>query len=54
MIKDRRHVYRSGLHIHHKKPLSKGGDNRFENLIALCQNCHANQHEHLKGLINSI
>jgi len=28
------------LHIHHIRPLSKGGNNSFDNLITLCHICH--------------
>ena len=31
-------------HVHHIIPLSKGGDNRESNLIALCCNCHSKIH----------
>ena len=27
--------------IHHIKPLSQGGTNEFENLMALCKSCHS-------------
>ena len=36
-----------GFHIHHVNPLSKGGNNAFENLIYLCKYCHENQHPHM-------
>ncbi len=37
---------RSGrLDIHHKTPVSEGGDNSFENLELLCRPCHTLEHE---------
>jgi 5-methylcytosine-specific restriction protein A len=30
--------------VHHKRPLSEGGDHSKENLIALCSSCHARIH----------
>ena len=32
------------LHIHHIKPVSKGGEGMPNNLIALCPNCHTTIH----------
>ena len=32
---------RRGLEVHHIIPFSLGGDDSAENLIALCQSCHA-------------
>lgn len=32
------------LEVHHRKPLSKGGDDTVENAIALCPNCHRKAH----------
>ena len=32
------------LHVHHIRPLSRGGTNRYENLITLCRRCHNAQH----------
>ncbi len=32
------------LEVHHKVPLSQGGDDTVENAIALCPNCHRKQH----------
>jgi hypothetical protein len=32
------------LHVHHKKPLSEGGDNSNSNLITLCKDCHKKEH----------
>jgi len=32
------------LEVHHKVPLSQGGDDIVENAIALCPNCHRKQH----------
>ena len=33
------------LNIHHIKPLKEGGDNSFENLELLCQECHIKLHQ---------
>ena len=46
-ILDRSHSLRTGLHIHHKVPLSKGGSNNLSNLVSLCERCHENQHKHM-------
>lgn len=35
-------------HLHHLDPVSKGGSNAFDNLIALCPNCHTLHH---RGII---
>lgn len=32
------------LEVHHKKPLSQGGDDTVENATALCPNCHRQNH----------
>lgn len=32
------------LEVHHKIPLSQGGDDTVENAIALCPNCHRKRH----------
>ncbi len=32
------------MHVHHKIPLSRGGSNRLENLVALCERCHTKAH----------
>lgn len=32
------------LHVHHKRPLSKGGTHSRNNLITLCQTCHSDHH----------
>lgn len=32
------------LEVHHKIPLSEGGDDTVENAIALCPNCHRHAH----------
>ncbi|WP_370200428.1 HNH endonuclease [Roseibium sp.] len=32
------------LEVHHIKPLSDGGDDALDNVIALCPNCHRNEH----------
>jgi hypothetical protein len=35
---------RDHLHLHHIAPLSKGGNNRIENLKLLCEKCHSKKH----------
>lgn len=30
--------------VHHKKPVSQGGTNDFENLMSLCKSCHTKIH----------
>ena len=32
------------LEVHHKQPLSNGGEDTVENTIALCPNCHRKRH----------
>jgi hypothetical protein len=32
------------LHLHHIKPLSKGGSNEISNLKLLCEKCHSKEH----------
>jgi hypothetical protein len=32
------------LHVHHKKPVSEGGDNELESLELLCSACHSGHH----------
>ena len=32
------------LEVHHRVPLSQGGDDTVENAIALCPNCHRMHH----------
>ncbi len=32
------------LEVHHRKPLSEGGEDTVANAIALCPNCHRNMH----------
>jgi len=33
------------VHVHHKKPRSKGGSDALRNLITLCPDCHAERHD---------
>lgn len=33
------------MNIHHLDPVSEGGSNTFDNLIALCPNCHTLHHQ---------
>ena len=37
------------LHVHHIVPLSKGGTSTLENLITLCEYCHAEIHPHMQA-----
>jgi len=39
----------NNVHIHHIKPLSKGGDHSLSNLEVLCENCHFNKHPRIKN-----
>lgn len=32
------------LEVHHKIPLAKDGEDKVENAIALCPNCHREKH----------
>ncbi len=32
------------LEVHHKKPLAQGGEDTVENAVALCPNCHRQEH----------
>lgn len=36
------------LDIHHKLPLSEGGNNEFSNLKLLCPNCHRREHDEMR------
>ncbi|MCP4588878.1 HNH endonuclease [Pseudoalteromonas sp.] len=38
------------LEVHHITPLSQGGDDTLENTIALCPNCHRQQHFGLRSI----
>ena len=40
----RQRGYRTKLHVHHIIPLGKGGSNRLDNLILLCEKCHKQIH----------
>lgn len=31
-------------HLHHKNPLSRGGSNKTDNLVLLCESCHSRAH----------
>lgn len=35
------------LNVHHIKPVSEGGDDKPENLITLCKECHKEIHREL-------
>lgn len=37
------------LHVHHRIPLSKGGDCEDDNLQLLCFQCHRKKHSHMGG-----
>ena len=36
---------KENLELHHKKPLSYGGEEILNNIIYLCSNCHKNIHK---------
>lgn len=36
------------LQVHHIVPLSRGGTNRDENLVTLCDECHKRIHPHMR------
>jgi 5-methylcytosine-specific restriction endonuclease McrA len=36
--------YFNSLHVHHRIPLSRGGNNTIDNLITLCEKCHKKAH----------
>jgi len=38
------------LEVHHKKPLSMGGDNNIDNLELLCVKCHVDKHIILRSI----
>jgi|GEM_PF-2443301 len=38
------------LHVHHKVSLSRGGTNDLDNLVTLCEDCHAEYHPHMAHL----
>ncbi len=40
----KRGVYSPTEQVHHIKPISEGGTHARENLMALCQSCHAKIH----------
>lgn len=37
-------------HVHHMRPLSEGGDNALDNLVGLCEDCHALLHPEVSDL----
>lgn len=43
------------LHLHHIKPLSKGGNNKITNLKLLCEHCHSKVHggRYILGTFNN-
>lgn len=42
---------KENLQIHHKIPVSKGGNNSDKNLETICVDCHAAQHPEYANLI---
>ena len=45
--KKRRSRYqRRAFQLHHKLPLSRGGDHTHSNLLLLCEECHQKEHRH--------
>ena len=43
-------ISKDSIHIHHIVPVSNGGDNRPNNLISVCQNCHSEIHGYGTGV----
>ena len=43
-----------GLEVHHKIPLSLGGDDSMDNLIVICGSCHAKLHNGTKKILTKI
>jgi len=41
------------LLVHHVVPLCRGGDNRRDNLITLCDSCHGKAHKELLNVYNT-
>jgi hypothetical protein len=41
---ERCHASRIMLHVHHKLPISRGGNHKLDNLIILCEKCHSLVH----------
>jgi len=35
-------------HFHHIKPVSEGGDNSLNNIVAVCSNCHNDAHHKIQ------
>ena len=40
-----------GLEVHHKIPLSIGGDDSLENLIVVCSRCHGTLHNGTRKIL---
>lgn len=38
------HSSRNVLHVHHRRPISRGGTHKLENLIVICEKCHSKAH----------
>lgn len=41
---ERCHSSRGMLHVHHRQPISRGGNHKLDNLIVLCEKCHSGSH----------
>lgn len=41
-------------HVHHKVPISRGGDHSLSNLELLCENCHINTHPENRGFEKTV
>ena len=39
--------YKRAVDIHHILPRSRGGGDKYENLIAVCRECHNDCHNHV-------
>ena len=42
------------LHVHHVKPISRGGNHISQNLITLCKGCHASQDYYMHKILIEI
>jgi hypothetical protein len=41
---DRCHSSKGTLHVHHRQPISNGGNHKLDNLTVICEKCHSIAH----------